>query len=217
MGTLQNVYQDGALTTPFSQSPTPITADINGRFPAIYLDPSKIYQVVLKNSAGTILENVDPYVPAPYNLQAVFKAAATTFTTTGYNIDPDLQIVVPQPATQATYAFELFLEFTTVGSTGVTPGLDWEVEYSGTLVPNWAKSFGWVGNLDGADANGGFVNQATPNNSLTGAGALNGLFIRGVFTTSTSGTFSFNWGQANASSNGVTLSAGCVMTLQRVA
>jgi hypothetical protein len=55
-----NVYQDGALTTPYAQ---PITADSAGRFSPIYLSPSTIYKVVLTSAASVTLETTDPYVP----------------------------------------------------------------------------------------------------------------------------------------------------------
>lgn len=63
-GTLNetNVYANGTLTTPLSQ---PILADSAGRFVPIYMDPAVIYHVQLYNAAGTLLEDVDPFVPTP--------------------------------------------------------------------------------------------------------------------------------------------------------
>src|SRR5580704_15579779 len=59
--TAANVYQDGALSTPFTQ---PVTANATtGIFPAIYLDPSIIYRVILKTSGGTTISDTDPYLP----------------------------------------------------------------------------------------------------------------------------------------------------------
>lgn len=63
-----NVYADGALTTPLSQ-PTPgsvnpsagTVADINGRLPAIYLNPSVVYRYQLYSAAGVLLEDRDPF------------------------------------------------------------------------------------------------------------------------------------------------------------
>ena len=59
---LQAVYADEALTTPLSN---PVEADAAGAWPAIYLDQSKIYRVVLKDEDGATLPNgnTDPYVP----------------------------------------------------------------------------------------------------------------------------------------------------------
>lgn len=42
------VYTDAGLTTQHTQ---PVTADANGRFPAVYVDPTKIYDIHLKDSA----------------------------------------------------------------------------------------------------------------------------------------------------------------------
>lgn len=55
-----NVYQDGNLTTPFAPTGV-VTADINGRFPAIYLDTSVNYGIQLKNQGGTVVRQYDPY------------------------------------------------------------------------------------------------------------------------------------------------------------
>ena len=59
-----NVYQDGALTIPFSPTGQ-VTADAFGRCAAIYLDPTVTYKVTLTSSAipgGT--RTCDPYQPA---------------------------------------------------------------------------------------------------------------------------------------------------------
>lgn len=67
--TLANVYADGGLTTPLSQtpgtSPPSCTAASDGRFVPIYLDPSVIYRVQLYTSVGILLSDTDPYVPLP--------------------------------------------------------------------------------------------------------------------------------------------------------
>lgn len=62
-----NVYADGALTTPLSQTPgatqPSCTADSAGRFNQIYLNPATIYRVQLFNILNVKLEDTDPYVP----------------------------------------------------------------------------------------------------------------------------------------------------------
>jgi hypothetical protein len=57
-----NVYQDGALTTPFPITGF-VTADSYGRFPPIYLDTSVIYLVQFYDSTNTLRWQVDPYTP----------------------------------------------------------------------------------------------------------------------------------------------------------
>jgi hypothetical protein len=59
-----NVYADGGLTTPLSQTPGTggTTAASDGRLVPIYMDPNVIYRVQLYSSTGTLLEDTDPYV-----------------------------------------------------------------------------------------------------------------------------------------------------------
>jgi hypothetical protein len=218
--TLATVYQDGILSVPFSQSPNLIAADINGRFAPIYLDPSIVYRSQLLASValgGATLEDVDPYVPSPFSLEASFKPALLARTTVGATSDPDLQIAIVAPLTQATYIYEAFLEFTQPGASGTTPGLDFEIAFSGSLVAGWALSYAFVGNLNGDVVGAGQVNVPQNTNGLAGANAIQGLFIRGVMTCSTGGVLAVQWGQANSSANAVTMSAGCIFTAQRIA
>lgn len=61
-----NVYADGALTTPLSQTPgqtqPSCTADGFGRFNPIYMNPAIVYRVQLFSSTNVKLEDIDPYV-----------------------------------------------------------------------------------------------------------------------------------------------------------
>lgn len=54
------VYADASLTTPL---PNPLTADADGRFPAIYLDPAVVYRVQLHDGDGVLQYDVDPVHP----------------------------------------------------------------------------------------------------------------------------------------------------------
>jgi hypothetical protein len=69
------VYQDAALTLPYSQQTLPpggagtatysiVIADSTGTLPPIFLNPQTIYRVQLYNAANQLLEDVDPFVPA---------------------------------------------------------------------------------------------------------------------------------------------------------
>lgn len=62
--TLANVYADGLLTTPLSQTPLTggTTAASDGRLAPIYMNPSTIYRVQLYSAAGALLEDTDPFV-----------------------------------------------------------------------------------------------------------------------------------------------------------
>jgi hypothetical protein len=57
--TLQPVYTTSALSTPLAN---PVTANAAGRWPQIYFDNALSYRVVLKDSLGTVLADVDPYL-----------------------------------------------------------------------------------------------------------------------------------------------------------
>jgi hypothetical protein len=66
------VYQDAGLTLPYPAASlngsaalySVIQADGTGAFNPIFLPPTVIYRVQLYNSTWTLLEDVDPYVPA---------------------------------------------------------------------------------------------------------------------------------------------------------
>jgi Pectate lyase superfamily protein len=77
-----NVYADGALTTPLSQTPgqaqPSCTADGFGRFNPIYMNPATIYRVQLYSSGGIKLEDVDPYVVPLSANTALFGATSVT-------------------------------------------------------------------------------------------------------------------------------------------
>ncbi len=78
--TLATVYQDGFLQFPYSQTPVPITADSNGRFSPIYLDPTVAYRCQLFSAGGILLEDADPYVSLGSLQQGTF-----TMTGVGYS------------------------------------------------------------------------------------------------------------------------------------
>src|SRR5271155_504373 len=66
------VYQDPGLTTPFPLASLNgssalfyvVTADGTGAMPPMYLNPVVIYRVQLYNSTGSLIEDVDPYIPS---------------------------------------------------------------------------------------------------------------------------------------------------------
>ena len=66
------VYQDAGLTLPFPAGSlngsaslfTVVQADGSGAFPVMFLNPEVIYRVQLYNSTWSLIEDVDPYVPA---------------------------------------------------------------------------------------------------------------------------------------------------------
>lgn len=66
------IYQDAGLTLPFPAASlngsqplyTVIQADGTGAMPPMFMNPETIYRVQLYNSTWSLIEDVDPYVPA---------------------------------------------------------------------------------------------------------------------------------------------------------
>ena len=90
-----NVYQDGALTTPFPITGF-VTADNYGRFPPIYLDTSVIYRVQFYNISNVLGWTVDPYTPL---LSTVGTSALSTH---GFQIATTGEFTLDAPATGGT-------------------------------------------------------------------------------------------------------------------
>lgn len=69
---LTNVYADGNLATPLSQTPGSgaTTAAADGRLVPIYMNPAITYRYQLYSATAVLLEDVDPYIPAPTPSQA---------------------------------------------------------------------------------------------------------------------------------------------------
>jgi hypothetical protein len=55
-------FTSGDLTSAFASNT--ITADANGTFPAIFLDPTKVYRVLMYDQFNRKIMDVDPYVSA---------------------------------------------------------------------------------------------------------------------------------------------------------
>jgi hypothetical protein len=90
-----NVYQDGALTTPF-----PITgvvpSDNFGRFPPIYLDTSVIYRVQFFDNTNTQQWQVDPYTPP------LSTVGSSSLSSHGINFASTGEVTLLAPATGGT-------------------------------------------------------------------------------------------------------------------
>lgn len=90
-----NVYQDGALTTPFPITGV-VSADNYGRFPPIYLNTAIVYRVRFYDSTNTLRWTVDPYT-AP--LATVGTSALTAY---GITVAPTGEVAIPAPNTGGT-------------------------------------------------------------------------------------------------------------------
>jgi hypothetical protein len=92
-GTATPVYQDGNLSVPFSVPTNTVTADANGRFPAIYLDNTIAYKVVL--TAAVIpggSRTVDPY-----NV-ALATTGSSSVEALGLSVDAQGEYAIAAPA-----------------------------------------------------------------------------------------------------------------------
>jgi hypothetical protein len=121
--TLANVYADGALTTPLSQTPGTggTTAAGDGRLVPIYLNPTVIYRYQLYSAGGILLEDVDPYIPAPasanYAVLSVDKVAffpVINFGTSG-SINQTISSAVYSQIGHVVY-FNFSITWTTISS-----------------------------------------------------------------------------------------------------
>lgn len=215
--TLATVFTDGLLTNPYSQSPNLITADGFGRFPAIYLDPAIVYRVQLLAQDGvTVLEDIDPYITtAPAGIQSAVKAGSTTrATTTVLAADPDLQINL---TATGTYMFDLMLEFLTAGASGATPGVSFDIVFTGTINSSLVAAYTVDGQANASVATAFALATGGNPLSLAGASVANTLHLHGVFTVSAPGVLILNWAQETSSANATVLGAGSAMTTQQIA
>lgn len=207
--TLATVYRDANLTLPFSQSPVPITAGGDGRFPEIYLDPTVVYRAQLFSAAGVQLEDVNPYIPLAYRLITIVKPGTTGIVNnTVLRTDTDLQVLLPAAGT---YVFEAALHYGAVG-TGATPGLSFAFAMANATNTSAYHYDGFAGSDVGGSAP---VNTSTPL-SLSGGSAINTLIIRGVIECTAPGVFALQWGQQNTSAGSVNLLAGSVLVVQQI-
>lgn len=201
--TQATVYQDGFLTTPFVQ---PVTADTNGRFPPIYLDPSVVYATQLFSAANVSQEMADPIPQQPPSLAAsVLTSVILTGSAALSATTLSTSVVLGSSAPATTYAFEAYLDL--LGVTG-TVGIQL-VASAGLLNSSYANTFTALGL-----GNTPSVGQLNSTASFTVNAAGNGLWIRGVLTATASGTLSISW--SNGGSGTVFMNAGSYLLLQPI-
>jgi hypothetical protein len=221
----QVCYQDGQLTSQFSPTGV-VTADANGRFPPIWLNPITLIgtlRVQMFNAAGQLLLDVDPYTPQPSLFFAhQVKAVATSRTniSAGGSLTPDPELLT-FIAGPGIYYYDCLLEISTAGSSGADPGFRVFPTFKGAFLDNDSAGLLLIGNM--VDINTG--KQGTTNNmnfdasggigtggilyDLTGGNAINTLNVRGQFAAMSAGTFTINWGQATTDAGQpVTMHAG---------
>jgi hypothetical protein len=75
--TLQPIYEDEARTVPLNN---PLIADGYGAFPAIYYSDTQPVRVLIEDSTGTALFDVDPYIDNTFDSETILlQAAAQAF------------------------------------------------------------------------------------------------------------------------------------------
>lgn len=67
------IYTTSALTT---QQTNPVVANGAGNIPDTYLNTANTYRVVIKNKVGTVLEDIDPYIPGVTTLGITLTSAS---------------------------------------------------------------------------------------------------------------------------------------------
>jgi len=196
------VYQDGYLMTPFGSNV--VTADANGQFPPIYLDPSVVYKTVL--TQGVVLETADPVIQQPPSFASSVLTSSITVSS-GSLVSTGLAVTIPQAGT---YAFESYLEVvntSTATGIGINPGNSSQITIS--------SSSANLGTLVGSDNTPRSL-YLTLNNILSiNSIGVNGFWVRGVFTATAPGIFTMNWG-TNGAGGTVRMNAGSYLLVQPV-
>jgi hypothetical protein len=221
--TLTPVFQDSAMTTPFVQ---PIVAT-SGKFSPIYLNPAIEYRSQLFDTNGRMLEDVDTVnnntgntsalgltgagVPAGF-ARSAFKTA-TTSTTLGLIVDPDLQVFLPAAGT-----YKIDMDLVATGTSA-----NFQPSFSGKLgagaAPTNTYQLMLMGTQHGVGAQNGLSNpfliiNLETNVTLDATPLDNTMRYTGTIQTLTSGIFSFDFG---ANSSTTSILAGSSLTVLQVA
>ena len=79
------VYTTSAISTPLSN---PVVADSGGLLPPIYPDPTKTYRLILKDSGGSTIQDIDPVIApitnASASITATMLASGAAVSNIGY-------------------------------------------------------------------------------------------------------------------------------------
>lgn len=81
--TLQPIYEDEGLTTLLSN---PLTADGYGVFPSVYYDSDQPVRVVIQQSSGAALFDVNPYISSVFDAEAILTQAAIFNSSSANNL-----------------------------------------------------------------------------------------------------------------------------------
>jgi hypothetical protein len=211
--TQQTVYADALLQTPLSQ---PVTADASGRFPPVFLNPALLYSWQLYSSGSILLEQADPVNAQNTAIPASMVVAADTSraSTTALAADPYLTYAIP---TAGTYAVVLDLSVYT-SSDGATPGIKYQINFSGSVNASAGNAFAATGAMDGGSLT---ITQSAFSLDGTIAAPLsatlnNMMRIAGTIQVISPGTLALLWAQNVSSANATTVLQGSSMTVTRL-
>lgn len=130
--TKEPLYENAEKTIPLNN---PVTADGFGVFPAIYYSDTQPVRVLIQQSNGTILFDVDPYISTVFEAEAILDQAAAEATQAG------IERVAAEAAAQAAANSEAIVlaltgepyANTTAGIAGTVDGEFFYVLNSGTI------------------------------------------------------------------------------------
>lgn len=212
--TLAPVYRDARFQYPHSQSPTPITADGDGRFPLIYMDPTITYRAQLFSVGGVLLEDANPYINNPFSYQIAQKPTGTSIVSqTTLLIDPDLRLNLPAAGV---YLIEAMTLWTTTNPTPANE--DFTVVLNCTNQDATAvNAFAYSGVCNAISLGGSGV-LGTPLGAfgLTGSNAVDVMLLRGVASITAPGQLSVQWAQITPRTFPLTLMISSTLIAQRI-
>jgi hypothetical protein len=213
--TQQTVYADSGLTTPLTQ---PITADANGRFVPVYMNPALQYSWQLYSAGGTLLEQVSTlnYQNTAISVQITKPVSTIVNNNATLFADPDLTYVIPAAGT---YRVELDLSLS-AGVAGATPGIQFELEFSGVLNSSAGNTLAMVGAVDNAVVSNAQsaiqINVPVTSVSLSTPPYQNTLRIAGTIQVVFPGTLALYWAQAVSNAAGTSVVASSAMCVTRI-
>jgi hypothetical protein len=213
--TQQPVYADIAMQTLLTQ---PITADANGRFAPVFMNPALQYGWQLIPTSGPT-QSVDPVNVQDTSIPvSAFKATTTSRAPSApLAADPDLTYNIPSAGT---YRVEFFLQLSGAGS---PLGFSYEIEFSGSLNSSAGNNLAVAGLFDNAGVSNSQASVAL--NSLVsgivlGAGGLrpngppNAVIIVGTIQVTSAGTLALFWAP-NSTAN-ISMLVGSAMTVTQM-
>lgn len=212
--TQQTVYADAQLQTPLSQ---PITADANGRFAPVFMNPALFYSWQLYTSGSVLLEQADPVNTQNTSIPASMVVTANTVrsSTAVLAADPYLTYAIPAAGT-----YVVVIDLQAVAAVGgATPGIQYQINFSGSVNGSAGNAFAAAGTMNGAPlsaAQSAFALNSTVTASLATTSVSNITRIVGTIQLTSAGTLAFEWAQAVSSANATSVLQGSSMTVTRI-